>query len=72
MESSVTTTFSGSIRAGTNSVLTPGGNTYFTQGSGGSITLTGTASDFGGQTTINNGTIVVGANVFPNHTGPLG
>ena len=39
---------------------------------GGSITLTNTGSTYGGTTTIDNGTVVVSANVLPNQTGPLG
>jgi autotransporter-associated beta strand protein len=81
MYANVSTTFSGRILAAsttpTSSVpttwaLAPGGNVPFTQYSGNSITLTSTGSTFGGVTTIDNGTIVVSANVLPNQTGPLG
>ena len=70
----VTTTFSGTIHGAINSqVQVPGtGSAYFTVDGGGSITLTGTGSDFGGYTQISGATIVVGANVLPGQPGPLG
>src|SRR5208282_6789360 len=63
IESPFTTTFSGRIRAANQSTPVPGGVVNLTQAGGGSITLTGTGSDFAGQVKVTNGTIVVGANV---------
>jgi fibronectin-binding autotransporter adhesin len=69
-------TFSGAIHAALNGSLalySSGANTVgITELGGGTLTLTGTASDYGGSTTVAAGTIVVGANVLPNQSGPLG
>jgi autotransporter-associated beta strand protein len=70
--STTSQTFSGRLRVATNSVVAVGGNTNISEVGGGSITFTSTASDFGGTTTITDGTLVVGASVLPNQTGPLG
>jgi autotransporter-associated beta strand protein len=74
LEANVTTTFSGRIRSALNSVVTPGANSGLTQAGGGTFFITGNASDYGGNTTIQNGTIVVSNSVpsDPTMPGPLG
>jgi autotransporter-associated beta strand protein len=66
------TTFSGQLTVGTNSNVVAGGATSITELGGGSITLSGTGSDYGGVTSVTNGAIIVSANVLPNQPGPLG
>ena len=70
--SPVSTTFSGQLLAGLNGVVQSGGTMGITQAGGGSITLTNTANNYPGVTTVTNGAIIVSANVAPNQTGPLG
>ena len=72
--SAISTTFSGSIRSASNGVISPdgSGNGNFEINCGGSITLTGTASDYGGLTKINSGTIIVSGECFSQSNWAVG
>jgi autotransporter-associated beta strand protein len=72
LKAATATTFSGQLRAGTNGTPSPGASGNFTVSGGGSITLSGSNSDYGGTTSVTNGSLIVSANVAPSTNGPLG